>query len=120
MKKIEKKMKKKIFKMDSEERIDLKPISEKEFREIAKGCGIKYRNKIPSRELKAMLGYRQLNNRMVEIRDEEGNCKVYDNIRQAAIESGLSNSSVIKYAIDHGKSYVKRRSDKKKFYVREI
>ena len=65
--------------MDSEERIHLKPISEKEFREIAKGCG-----------------------------------------RRAAIESGLSNSSIIKYAIDHGRSYVKRRSEKKKFYVREI
>ena len=92
MKKIEKKtMKKKILKMDSEGMIHLKPISEKEFREIAKGCGIKYRNKIPSRELKPMLGYRPLNNRMVEIRDEEGNCKVYDNMRWAAIENGLSN-----------------------------
>ena len=106
--------------MDNEERTHLKPISEKEFREIAKGCGIKYRNKIPSRELKAMLGYRPLNNRMVEIRDEEGNCNLYDNMRRAAIENGLSNSSVIKYAIDHGRSYVKRRSEKKKFYVREI
>ena len=84
-------MKKKILKMDSEERIHLKPMSEKEFREIAKGCGIKYRNKIPSRELKAMLGFRPLNNRMVEIRDEEGNCNLYDNMRRAAIENGLSN-----------------------------
>ena len=100
--------------------IHLKPISEKEFREVAKGCGIKYRNKIPSRELKAMLGYRPLNNRMVEIRDEEGNREIFDNLRRAAIESGLSNTSVIKYAIDHGTSYVKRRSDKKIFYVREI
>ena len=82
--------------MDSEEIIHLKPISEKEFREFAEGCGIKYRNKIPSRELKAMLEYRSLNNRMAEIRDKEGNCKVYDNMRRAAIESGLSNSSVIK------------------------
>ena len=106
--------------MDSEEMIHVKQISEREFREIAKGCGTKYRNKIPSMDLKAMLGYRPLNNRMAEIRDEEGNCKVYDNMRRAAIESGLSNSSVIKYAIHHGRSYVNRRSDKKKFYVREI
>ena len=51
MKKIEKKQrkklrknneKKKISKMDSEERIHLKPISEKEFREIAKGCGTRF------------------------------------------------------------------------------
>ena len=48
-------------------------------------------NKIPSRELKAMLGYRPLNNRMVEITDEEGNCNLYDNMRRAAIENGLSN-----------------------------
>ena len=75
--------------------IHLKPISEKNFREIAKGCGVKCRNKIPSRELKAMLGYRPLNNRMVEIRDEEGNCKIFDKMRRAAIESGLSNASVI-------------------------
>ena len=88
--------------------------------EKVRGYGIKYRNKIPSRELKAMLGYRPLNNRMVEIRDEEGNCKIFDNMRQAAIGSGLSNSSVIKCAIDHGRSSVKRRSDKKKFSVREI
>ena len=100
MKKIERKrmkklgknaMKKKILKMDSEERIHLKLISEKEFREITKGCGIKYLNKIPSRELKAMLGYCPLNNRMVEITDEEGNCNLYDNMRRAAIENGLSN-----------------------------
>ena len=41
--------------MDNEEMIHLKPSSEKEFREIAKGCGIKYRNKIPSREFDARI-----------------------------------------------------------------
>ena len=90
--------------MDGEEMIHVKPSSEKEFREFAKGCGIKYRNKIPSREFKAMLGYRPLNNMMVEIRDEEGNCKIFDNMRRAAIENGL------------GRSYMKRRSDTKKFF----
>ena len=30
--------------------MELKPILEKEFRKIAKGCRIKYRNKIPSKE----------------------------------------------------------------------
>ena len=106
--------------MDSEEMIHVKQISEREFREIAKGCGIKYRNKIPSMELKAMLGYRPLYVRMVEIRDEEGNCKIFHDMRRAEIESGFSNSSVIKYTIDNDRSYVKRRSDKKKLYVREI
>lgn len=59
MKNLEKmKIFEKTIKMDNEsnEMIDLKPISEKEFREVTKGCGIKYRNKIPSKELKAMLG----------------------------------------------------------------
>ena len=39
---------------------DLTLICTKEFREVAKSCRIKYRNKIPSKELKAMLGYRPL------------------------------------------------------------
>ena len=83
----EKMQKKDNIKMDSEEMIRLKQISEKEFREFAKGCGIEYRNKIPSRELKAMLRYRPLNNRMVEIRDEESNFTIFDNMDRAAIES---------------------------------
>ena len=119
MKNLEKmKIFEKTIKMDNEsnEMIDFKLISEKEFREVTKGCGIKYRNKIPSREFKAMLGYRPLNNMMVEIRDKEGNCKIFDNMRRAAIENGLSDSSVIKYAIDLGRSYMKRKSDKKEFF----
>ena len=63
-----------------------------------------------------MLRYRPLNNMMVQIKYEERNCKMFDNMRRAAIKNGLSNSSVIKYAIDHGKSYVKRKSDKKEFF----
>ena len=38
-----------IIKMDR----NLIPISAKQFREVSKGCGIKYRNKIPSKELKS-------------------------------------------------------------------
>ena len=58
-----------------------------------------------------MLGYRPVNNRMVEIRDEEGNCKIFTrHMPRAAIANGLSQSSVIKYAIDHGRPFVKRRS----------
>ena len=34
-------------------------IHTKEFREVFKGCGIKYRNKISSKELKAMLSFGQ-------------------------------------------------------------
>jgi len=68
-----------------------------------------------------MLGYRPLDKRRkVEIRDEDGDWQSFDNMRRAAIESGLSNQSIIKYAIDNGRSPVKRRSDGKIFYVREI
>ena len=38
---------------------NLIPISAKEFREVVKGCGMKYRDKIPSKELKSMLGMTQ-------------------------------------------------------------
>ena len=49
------------------------PISAKEFREVAKGYGIKYRNKILSKELEAMLGYRLLDRgRKVEVSVETG------------------------------------------------
>ena len=49
------------------------PNPKKKFREVNKGCGIKYRNKIPSKELEAMLGYRPLDRRRkVEVNDETG------------------------------------------------
>lgn len=52
---------------------NLIPIRTKEFREVVKGCEIKYRNKIPSKELKAMLGYRPLGKRRkVEVSLETG------------------------------------------------
>ena len=66
------------------------PISAKEFREVAKGCGIKYRNKIPSKELKAMLGYRPLDKRRkVEVRDKTGFCKTCDTIMEAVKDCEL-------------------------------
>ena len=42
-----------IIKMET----NLIPISAKELWEVAKGCGIKYRSKIPNDKWKAMLGY---------------------------------------------------------------
>ena len=45
-----------IIKMET----NFTPNPKKEFREVTKGCGIKYRNKIPSKELEEMLGYRPL------------------------------------------------------------
>lgn len=52
--------------------------------EVAKGSGIKYRYKIPSKELKAMLGSRSFDkSRKVEVGDETGFCKAYDSIKEA-------------------------------------
>ena len=99
----------------------LLPISTKDFREIAKGCGIKYRNKIPSKELKEMLGYCPLKNkRKVEVSDETGFRKEYQSLGEAAKDCGISNSSAIKYALDNQRNFIKRRSDQKKLFVREI
>ena len=101
--------------------MELTPISEKEFRKVPKGCGIKYRNKIPSQELKAKLGYCPLSkNRKVEISDETGFCKVYNSLKKAVEDCGISNSSTIKYALDNDKPSIKRRLGKKIFFVREI
>ena len=80
---------------------NLVPIYTEGFREVAKGCGIKYRNKIPSEEFKAVLRYLPLyRRRNVEVRDRTQFCKVYDS-KEAVKDFGISNSSSIKYAIDH-------------------
>ena len=43
---------------------NLIPICSKELRKVAKGNGIKYSNKIPSKELKAMLSCRPFDERL--------------------------------------------------------
>ena len=106
-----------IIKMDRY----LIPISAKQFREVSKGCGVKYRNKIPSKELKAMLGYRPLGKRRkVEVSLETGFWKTYDTTMEAVKDFKNSHSSAIKYVIDHERPFIKRRMDKKKFWLREI
>ena len=91
------------------------PNPKKEFREVTKGCGIKYRNKIPSKELEAMLGYRPLDRRWkVEVNDETGFWKVSDSIKEVVNDCVISNSSAIKYALDHERPFITSRSDEKK------
>ena len=101
--------------------MELNPIKESDFRKKTKGCGIKYYNQIQKRELKALLGYcpTRKPKTSVEISVEFGFLMVYESLNQAAIDCGISNSS-IRYALDRGKLSIKRRSDKKKFYVKEI
>ena len=106
-------------------KVNLIPMSDKEFNKIAKESGIKYRNKISLSELKAMLGYCPLRQkqRKVEITDESGSSKVFDSLAKAARESGISNTSAIRYAQENAKAYgsnwVRRRFDGKLFFVRE-
>lgn len=66
-------------------------ICTKEFRIAAKGCVVKYRNKILSEESKAILGYLLLlissniffdRKQNVEVSDETQFCKVYDSIKE--------------------------------------
>ena len=62
----------------------LTPISEKDFRKV--GCGVKYRNKVPRKEFKTMLGYgpRGKTEIKVEISDETGFCQVFSNMKVGA------------------------------------
>ena len=85
------------------------------FKKKLKGCGIKYYCKIQKTELKARLGFCSTRKpkKSVEISDEFGFSKVYESVNQAANDCGISSSTAIKYALDHGKSSIKRRSDKK-------
>ena len=87
-----------------------------------KGCGIKYYSKIQRKELKALLGFCPTikAKRKIEISDEFGFSKVYESLTQASRDCEISNPSAIKYALDNGKPSIKRRSDKKIFFIREL
>ena len=93
--------------------MELTPIKESEFRKKIKGCEIKYYCKIQRKELKALLGFCPTikAKRKIEISDEFGFLKIYESLTQAARDCGISNPSAIKYALDNGKSEIKRRSD---------
>ena len=102
--------------------MELAPISETEFRKKLKGCGIKYYSKIPKTELKARLGFcpmRKLK-RNIEISDDDGFSKIFESMTQASRDCGISNPSVLKYALDNEKPTITRRSNKIFFYIREI
>lgn len=84
-------------------------ICAREFNEVAK-------DKIPSKELKALLRYYPLDRRgKVEVSDKTGFCKEYDSMMEAIKDCGKSDSSTIKYAIDHNRPSLKSKLDEKKF-----
>ena len=70
--------------------------------------------------MKALLGFcpTRKPKKPVEISDEFGFSKVYESLTQAARDCRISNPSAMKYALDNGKSEIKRRSDKKILYSR--
>ena len=97
--------------------MELSPITDFDFQKKLKGCGIKYYNKIPRTQLKALFGFcpTTKTKRKIEI---DGS-KIFESVAEAAQKCEIFASS-IKYALDHKKSFIKRRSDQKIFYIREI
>jgi len=71
--------------------------------------------------LKAFLGYcpTRKPKTPVEISDQFGFSKVYESITEAGVDCGVP-ASTLKYALDNGKPSFKRRSDKKKNFVKPI
>ena len=100
----------------------LTPITEKKFRKKLKGCGIKNYSLIPKKELKEKLGFCSKNKpqRKVEISDDYGFSGIFQSMANAAKVCQIPNASTIKYALDRKKDIFRRRSDNKKFYIREI
>ena len=100
----------------------LTPITEKKFRKKLKGCGIKNYSLIPKKELKEKLGFCSKNKpqRKVEISDDDGFSGIFQSMANAAKVCQIPNASTIKYALDRKKDIFRRRSDNKKFYIREI
>ena len=98
------------------------PITEKNFRKKLKGCGIKNYSLIPKKELKEKLGFCSKNKpqRKVEISDDYGFSGIFQSMANAAKVCQIPNASTIKYALDRNNDIFRRRSDNKKFYIREI
>ena len=58
--------------------------------------------------------------RKVEISDDYGFAGIFQSMANAAKVCQIPNASTIKYALDRKKDIFRRRSDNKKFYIREI
>ena len=58
--------------------------------------------------------------RKVEISDDDGFSGIFQSMANAAKVCQIPNASTIKYALDRNKDIFRRRSDNKKFYIREI
>ena len=100
--------------------MELTPITDFDFLQKLKGCGIKYYSKIPRTQLKALFGFcpTTKTKRKIEITDGPDS-KIFESVAEASRKCEISTSAV-KYALDHKKPSIKRRSDQKIFYIREI
>ena len=96
--------------------MELTPITDFDFLKKLKGCGIRYYSKIPRTQLKALLGFCPTTKTKRKIEIES---KIFESVAEAARKCEISTSAV-KYALDHKKPSIKRRSDQKIFYIREI
>ena len=94
--------------------MELTPITDFDFLKKLKGCGIRYYSKIPRTQLKALFGFCPTTKTKRKIES-----KIYESVAEASRKCEISTSAV-KYALDHKKPSIKRRSDQKIFYIREI
>ena len=101
--------------------MELTPINDFDFQKKLKGCGIKYYCQISRTKLKALLGFCPTTKTKTKIEITDGpDSKIFESVAEAARKCEISNPSAIKYALDHGNPSIKRRSDQKIFYIREI
>ena len=107
---------KKKSKKEKATKMELSPISDFDFQKKLKGCGIKYYNKISRTQLKALFGFCPTTKTKRKIEIES---RIYESVAEASRKCEISTSAV-KYALDHKKPSIKRRSDQKIFYIREI
>ena len=86
--------------------MELTPITDFDFLQKLKGCGIKYYSKIPRTQLKALLGFcpTTKTKRKIEI---DGS-KIFESVAEAARKCEISTSAV-KYALDHKKTFNKKK-----------
>ena len=111
---------KKNKKIKKANKMELTPITDFDFLKKLKGCGIRYYSKIPRTQLKALFGFcpTTKTKRKIEIKDGS-DLKIFESVAEASRKCEISTSAV-KYALDHKKPSIKRRSDQKIFYIREI
>ena len=85
--------------------MELTPITDFDFLQKLKGCGIKYYSKIPRTQLKALLGFCPTTKTKRKIEIES---KIFESVAEAARKCEISTSAV-KYALDHKKTFNKKK-----------